>query len=87
MSLAQALAVAGVTPACAQDFQAVSIAYRDNHTVATDDDELENPQMLASFLNMLMAEVLAPGDGGLVPMTASMAEELDTLTAGVAIEL
>jgi hypothetical protein len=49
-------------------------------STATNDDELENPAILARFLDSLLSE------DEIVPYTASRAKRLAELTAGVLID-
>ena len=49
-------------------------------SAATNDDELENPEMLARFLDHLLSE------GEVVTLTASRTKRLAELTAGVLID-
>ena len=50
-----------------------------------DDEEEKNPQMLRLFLDTLMADVMKD-PSILVPYTAEMKEEEDTLLEGVTLD-
>ena len=62
-----------------------ALAQRDNSIVVTNDDELENPKILALFLDFMLKTGLEQ-EGGLVPLTSSRFQRLSRLVEGVVID-
>jgi hypothetical protein len=85
MTFAQALVGSGVVPTETPDYTALSREYGKSAATATNDDELENPEMLTCFLDFLFRDSLS-SDHGIVVHTVSRSQRLAKLTAGVLID-